>query len=193
MMYENLKKAILERRNIKPEQMNGRRIDDETVREILALANWAPTHGHTEPWRFTVFTGAGLQTFSRFHAGLYRQQMESEGKDPVKYDTILHRTDKVSHLVALGMKRGSNPKIPEQEELAAAAIAAYIVWLGAAARGLACYWGSGGMTYHPGMREFLGLGEADKVLGYLFLGYSDESPRGRRLTGIDAKTTWISG
>ena len=29
------------------------------VQAMLEAANWAPTHGKTEPWRFVVFSGQG--------------------------------------------------------------------------------------------------------------------------------------
>ena len=177
---------------IKPEQMNGQIIPDEEIHEMLELANWAPTHGHTEPWRFVIFSRDGLTNFSSFHANLYKKVLMEKGCDPVKYQKILTRTQNISHLIALGMKRGDNAKIPANEEHISAGIAAQHIWLGAAAKGIACYWGSGGMTYHPEMKEFLGLNQAeDRLLGFLYLGYSDlESRPGKRLTGIDAKTDW---
>lgn len=31
------------------------------LEQMLEAANWAPTHGRTEPWRFVVLSGEGLQ------------------------------------------------------------------------------------------------------------------------------------
>ncbi|MEZ5022408.1 MAG: hypothetical protein R2728_03950 [Chitinophagales bacterium] len=69
----------------------------------------------------------------------------------------MSRTEKVSHLLAIVMKKGNNIKIPEIEELAATSIAVQNIWLGATAKQIACYWGSYGMTYHPKMSEYLGF------------------------------------
>lgn len=33
----------------------------EQVEQLLEAANWAPTHGRTEPWRFVVLGKAGQQ------------------------------------------------------------------------------------------------------------------------------------
>ena len=54
------------------DQMNGTLIPDEQVQQLLELANWAPTHAFTEPWRFTVYAGEGKKTFCRAHAEMYR-------------------------------------------------------------------------------------------------------------------------
>ena len=53
--FEIIASIIKNRRSIKPVKMNGKKIPDEQVRELLKLANWAPTHGRTEPWRFIVY------------------------------------------------------------------------------------------------------------------------------------------
>ncbi len=31
---------------------------------MLEAANWAPTHGRTEPWRYTVLGQEGMQAFA---------------------------------------------------------------------------------------------------------------------------------
>jgi len=61
------------RRSVFPKQfVPGKKIDDDIIKEILINATWAPTHGQTEPWQFTVFSGAGLQTFADFQSELYK-------------------------------------------------------------------------------------------------------------------------
>ena len=187
--FQIIQQNIQNRRTIKPECMNGKRISDSDINELLELANWAPTHGYTEPWRFVVFTKASIAKFSSYHALLYKQETPTDKYQQKKFDKILSRTDKVSHVIGIVMKRGANIKIPKLEEMASTAIAAQNIWLGAAAKQIACYWGSGGMSFHPGMKSFLGFeGEEDEVLGFLYLGYPDiEWPKGRRLSGIEGK------
>jgi hypothetical protein len=46
---------IKARRTIKPSTMNGNKIPNGHIASILELADWAPNHGSTEPWRFIVF------------------------------------------------------------------------------------------------------------------------------------------
>ena len=42
--------VIKKRRTVKPAKMNGKSVPDEKVMQLLGLADWAPTHKHTEPW-----------------------------------------------------------------------------------------------------------------------------------------------
>lgn len=173
--------------------MNGQRVPDEQVWQLLALADWAPTHGHTEPWRFKVYTGAKMFGFCEAHAGLYKQVTPLEKYQQEKYDKLLHMGDKASHVLVAVMQRGSLPKIPALEEIAATACAIQNLLLGAAALGIAGYWGSGGMAYHPAMKTMLQLREEDVVLGILYLGYTDKTaPKGKRTIPLKDKVEWHS-
>ena len=52
--------TIQNRRSIFPKQMSGEQVPQEVIDKMLELANWAPTHRHTEPWRFKVYSGDAM-------------------------------------------------------------------------------------------------------------------------------------
>ena len=62
-----LEKIIKHRRNIKPQFFTPDVIPDQEIKDILESANWAPTHGFTEPWRFVVFSGSSRQILLFFN------------------------------------------------------------------------------------------------------------------------------
>ena len=114
--FEELAHLIKTRRSIGWAKMNGTTLPNETVEQILALADWAPTHGRTEPWRFFVCSGQAMADFSKAHADLYWQNTPEDKRLAPTYERLLHCTDKASHLVIAAMKRGINPNIPAIEE-----------------------------------------------------------------------------
>lgn len=182
--------VIKDRRTTKPEEFNGKIIAKNDIQEMLEAANWAPTHGLTEPWRFVVFADA--KQFGKLHADLYKQETPTEQFLQKKYDTILHKPDLTSHLIVLVMKRGSNQNIPEIEEIAATACAVQNMLLVASEKKIAAYWGTGGMCYHPKMKKHFGFGEDDKIIGFLYLGYTDKvHVDGVRNSTIEEKIRWI--
>ena len=190
-MEEQIENVIRNRRTVKPAAMNGKKIPDETIRELLSLADWAPTHGYTEPWYFVVYSGDKVKQFCKDHAELYKAHTPTSQFIPGNYEKLQLQGDLASHVIAICMKRGDNPKIPEIEEIQAVACAVQNMWLGATALELAAYWGSGGMTYHPAMQDYLGLRDQDKVLGFFYLGYTDTgTPEGRRLKPLSEKIKW---
>lgn len=154
--------------------MNGKLIPDELVERILALADWAPTHGRTEPWRFFVYSGEALKQFGLDHGKLYWESTPEDKRLEATREKLETNVQKASHVVIAAMKRGVNDKIPAIEEIAAASAAIQNVLLGAQAMDVASFWSTGGMTLKPEMKRFFGLGEHDHILGMLFLGYTDE-------------------
>ena len=67
---------IKDRRSFSPEQLSGRKVHRDVVEEILRAGIWAPTHGMTQPWRFTVFQGEGLETLRTGMPAWYQTAME---------------------------------------------------------------------------------------------------------------------
>jgi len=119
---------------------------------------------------------------------MYKNFTSSEEFSIEKYNKILNNGNNVSHIIALGMKRGNNKKIPEIEEIASVSCAVQNIMLLAHSVGIVSYWGSGGMTYKPEMKNYFKLKEEDKFIGFLYLGFTDfEIPPGKRVKPMDEK------
>jgi nitroreductase len=189
--FNVLKEIVIDRRSIKPAVFNGKKIEDNQIRQLLELGNWAPTHGFTEPWRFLVYGDEAVQQFCHQHAELYRQATTAATFNAGKYEKQQHNGDKASHLILVYMRRGDNVNITELEELCSTAAAVQNILLGAEALGISVLWSTGGMIMHPVMKTLLRLREEDIVIGLLFLGYTDEAARPGRRMPAEGKTTWI--
>lgn len=190
---EEVNRLIANRRSIYPNIYSGEAVDDSIIEQMLENANWAPSHGLTEPWRFVVFKNEGLKRLARFQSELYKQVSTAAGNyDEKKFEKLATKPMKASHVIAIGMKRDEREKIPEIEEIEAVACAVQNMYLTATAHGVGCYWGSGGVTYMKQAREFFGLGEKDKLLGFLYVGMPRiDWPSGKR-TPIENKVRWVS-
>jgi nitroreductase len=183
-------KLIADRRSVYPKQYNGVPVDDSIVTQMLENANWAPTHGLTEPWRFVVFTGEALGRLANFFQAVYKETTPSENFDEGKYQKQRESILQSSHVVAIIMKRQETGKIPEIEEVCAVACAVQNIWLTATVYGVGCYWSTGGPTFKPQGKAYFGLGEQDKLLGFMYIGnYDGDLPVGRRKP-IEQKSEW---
>ena len=190
--FEILKSIVESRRTLKPEAMNGKIIPSDVFEQLVGLADWAPTHGRTEPWRFFVYSGESLKAFCATHAEMYKSNTAEENFNPATYDNILHKGDLASHLIVATMKRGTNPKIPPFEEMASASASIENVLLGATALGISAMWNTGGMAHKTPMKDYLHLEEEDHILGLIYLGYTDEPAReGKRQTPISEKVKYL--
>ncbi|RYZ51008.1 MAG: nitroreductase [Sphingobacteriales bacterium] len=181
--FEQVAGVIRDRRTIKAGAMNGTAIADSTINQLLELADYAPTHGRTEPWRFFVYTGESLTKFCKDHAELYWNNTAEENRKQQTYDNLEHMGDMASHLVIAVMRRTPETKIPFLEEYAATSAAIQNVLLGVEAMDLAAIWNTGGMALKPAMKQYLNLKDEDEVVGFLYLGHSDQ-PKKEALRNI---------
>jgi len=183
---------IKARRTVKPDKMNGRQIPDETILELLSLADWAPTHGLTEPWRFIVFAHHKVKEFSARHAELYKYHTDDSLFVQAKYDKLKSLGENVSHIIIPWMKRQGSRKIPEIEEVAATCAAIQNLLLAATSKDIVAFWSSSGLTHHPGLKAEFNLGGDDMILGIIYLGYSDQPPpQGKRSIPLSDKIEWV--
>lgn len=169
---------IKSRRSVFPKDFTGKLVDREMIEQLLEAANWAPTHGKTEPWRWVVLSEDGLQdmikvtdqvmlnTLSEADYTKKKKKMESKAALYIR-----------ATFIAICSKRQANPdKLqPEWEEMAATSCAVQNMWLQGTALGLAGYWSSWqgeSVCNSPQMKKFLGLGQEDSCLGFYILGNS---------------------
>ena len=188
---EQLYTIIRNRRSIKPQDFNGQTIDRKIIERLIDAANWAPTHGMTEPWRFVVFEQSARHDLGQLLQQLYRQQTPVDQFKQPKYEKMLASCQQASCVLAIVMQRQATRKIPEIEEVEAVACAVQNLHLMATALGVAGYWSSGSVICSDSFRDYLGFDTADRVLGLFYLGYSSkEWPDGKRGDWRE-KVTWF--
>jgi nitroreductase len=124
----------------------------ETLDQLFELARWAPNHNLTNPWRFRVL---GPESLARLK--------EAAGEEAAA------KLDRAPTLVVASVLECGDP-IQDEEDRAAAAVAAYIVLLGAHARGLAGYWRTPAVLRTPEGRSAAGVPDGERVIGLLHLG-----------------------
>jgi nitroreductase len=182
--------AIRNRRSVFVSQFDtNRKIPDEIITEILQNANSAPTHKLTEPWRFTVFSGKGLDVLAEKQSTIYKQNAGPKFKEN-KYENLLNTPGLCSHIIAIGCKR-SIGVIPEMEEIAAVSCAVQNIYLSLDAYGIGGYWSTGGITYMKQANDLIGLGPDDIFMGFFFLGYVQVPSVHRSLSPLNEKVNWI--
>ena len=185
-----INELIRERRTIYPEQFSDRKVHKEQIEVILNNAQWAPTHGNTQPWRFKVFTEEGRQTLSTFLGGAYLELTPVKEQSDLKLKKLVSRPLKSSVVIAACMERQKEETIPEIEEIEAVACAIQNMYLTCTAYGLGGFWSTPKLIYSELMNDFLQLGQKDKCLGLFYIGYSKEQwPKSHRKP-LEYSTEW---
>jgi nitroreductase len=183
--------VIKDRRTIYPEQYTTRKVHKEIVEEVLNNAIWAPNHGKTEPWRFTVFMGGARVILSDFLSELYKDIISEDDFNEMKFKKLKNRPLLSSVVIAINMTPDPKGRIPEIEEIEAIACAVQNMHLTCAAYGIGGFWSTPKLLNLEETNEFLGLKENEKCLGLFYMGYPKiEWPKGHRKP-LEYVTTWL--
>jgi nitroreductase len=142
-------------------------VPHETLDELFELARWAPNHNLTNPWRFRVL---GPESLARVK--------EAAGEEAAV------KLDRAPTLIVVSAEESGDP-VQDEEDYAAASVAAYIVLLGAHARGLAGYWRTPAVLRTPEGRAAARVPDGERVIGLLHLGprRQEKEPPGRLAPG----------
>lgn len=117
-------------------------VEQAVLEELFELASWAPNHNLTNPWRFRV---VGPEALAKLK--------QAAGPEAAT------KLDRAPTLVVVSTLQCGHDPVLDEEDMAAAAVATYIVLLGAHARGLAGYWRTPAVLRSPEGREAVGVGD----------------------------------
>ena len=183
--------AIRGRRTVKPKLFSAKPVDEALINRMLENANWAPTHGMTEPWRFHVFVGAARKRLAAFLAETYKTITPADQFKPNKYEGMSRNAMLAQAVIVIGMKRQESKKITELDEIMAVACAVENMHITAAANGLGAFWSTNVAAVSGQMRDFIGLSGEDRALGLFYLGYPQGDWPQQQRRSVAEKTEWI--
>jgi nitroreductase len=191
MPIPTLYDVLKDRRSINLRDLLPDPIARPCLEQMLEAANWAPSHGHTEPWRFTVFAGEARHKLGEVFAEAYHLETPAERFDKAIMAFTRDRVLLAPVWISIGMEPDTVKMMPEWEEISAVAMAVHNMHLMAYSRGLGCKWSSGAISRHPHVAQFLGLQPPAQLLGFLYAGKPAKAwPTGQRRPSAE-KVTWV--
>lgn len=171
-----LAKIIRERRAVKKNYID-KEVTEEKVRELLEDAIWAPTHGMRQPWRFIFVNQDERPDFAKKVAATYPEERQENR------EAFLNEPN--AFLIV-------TMEVPEKEKqwdenFGATAAMIQNFWLLAWEQGLGVVWRTNPHIYEPKVKEILNVGENEKIVGFIHLGYFDKSPIVKDRISLDEK------
>ena len=183
--------AIANRRSFGLKELRPDPVPLPYVELMLEAANWAPTHGRTEPWRFVVYHGAGRGALGETFAAAYRLGTPPEQQTSAAEAAQRDRVWQAPVWIAVGAALGTNPRIPEVEEIMAVASSVENALVAGAALGLGSKWTTGLAAVHPLTAAFAGFAPPVRLLGFVYAGWpAIPWPAGTRRP-LAPKVRWV--
>jgi len=155
----------------------------EEVQQLLTIAARIPDHRKLTPWRFIVISGADRVTFGQALAKIAGQAgKDAESRDVIEAAGLPLRAPTVVAVISSPKDTGRTPVW--EQELSAGALC-YNLLLAANASGWAGVWLSEWIAYDPDVAALLGLAEAERVAGFVYLGTATQMPQERIRAEMD--------
>ncbi|MFD1361162.1 nitroreductase family protein [Lentibacillus salinarum] len=175
-----LQEVIRDRRAVK-KHYNDKPVTEETVMGLLEDAVWAPTHGVRQPWRF-IFIGPD-------QTGSFAEQVAATYPSERQQNRFEYLSEPTAFLIVVM----DEPESQKQwdENFGATACMIQNFWLLAWEQKLGVVWKTNSHIYDPQVKNILGVGEHEKIVGFLHMGYFDDKPaKKERISAADKFTTF---
>lgn len=157
---------VIKNRNSAP-RLSGS-VSDAQIEELIRAGLRAPDHAQLRPWRIIVIQDRSRDRLGALFAQAKLTRNPNEPRLALeKLKAKPHRAPLIFVVVACPKE---HPKVPEIEQMLSAGAVAQNVLVAAHSMGLGAMWRTGQMAYDPVVKHGLGLAEADRIVGFIYLG-----------------------
>lgn len=170
-----LSQLIKERRSV--QLYEDREVPVEELKEMLEAAIWVPNHKMTEPWRFIFVHGESRKKIAEINRkiGSVGNSLKEKTENGEKaYQKIMD----VPVLLMVVMEENPSLKLRE-EDYASTSCVIHNFSLLAWEKGIGMIWKTNALTIHPEIRETIGVGPGERIIGMLQIGYPSRIPKAR--------------
>ena len=179
------------RRSVPSRQLSEPGPDDDVLLRMLRSAVRVPDHGKRVPFRFLRIHGDARHELGEV---LVARALE---RDPQAGDAALdkdrHRFTHAPLIVAVIARLGPDEKIPESERFSSASCVCFALLQAAQAFGFGAQWLTGWPAYDAKILECLGLGEHERIAGFIHIGTPKlETPERERPDPAALLSDWIA-
>ena len=179
------------RRSVPSRQLSEPGPDDAVLLRMLRSAVRVPDHGKRVPFRFLRIHGDARHVLGEV---LVARALE---RDPQAGDAALdkdrHRFTHAPLIVAVIARLGPDEKIPESERFSSASCVCFALLQAAQAFGFGAQWLTGWPAYDAKILECLGLGEHERITGFIHIGTPKlEAPERERPDPDALLSDWIA-
>lgn len=164
-------------------------IPRDVIEQLLDAGSQAPNHFKVRPWRFVVLTGDGRRRLGDVMGDSLRDlqpDLQPEGLDKTRALPL-----RAPVVIAVGVDKPTEVKIPELENYAAVSAACQNILLAAHALGLGAVWRTGAWVHDVKVKEFLGFAEDQHIAGFLYVGYPDSNVVYDSRPSFEDRTVWM--
>ena len=165
---------LLTRRSVTARNLTEPGPSKEQLDMILRAAHRVPDHGKLGPWRFIILKGNARAEFGEILGAAYKKE------NPDAFDELVEvekeRFQRAPVIVAVTSRITPEHKIPEWEQTLSSGAACMNMLNAAHALGLAAQWITEWPAYNDDVANALGVGEKERIAGFIYIGTAAQPP-----------------
>ena len=172
------------RRSVPSKQLGEPGPDPATLRRMLASAVRVPDHGKLVPFRFLHLHGDARH---RLGEALAARTLALDPQAPAAVvEKDRGRFSSAPDIITVIARLTPGHKVPEQEQLLTAGSVCFALLQSAQGLGFGAQWLTGWMAYDDAIAALLGLGEHERIVGFIHIGTPKLDAPERERPDVDA-------
>lgn len=139
---------------------------EEQLSQILQAGMRVPDHANLSPWHFTIIKDDGLLKLGK----IYMEAAQQDNASQAKIDKAAKMPFRAPLIIMITTKYQTHEKVPHQEQLVSAGCSAHAMQMAAYGLNFGGMWRTGEYSYHPYVKEALGVDAENDIVGFLYIG-----------------------
>jgi nitroreductase len=164
---------LASRRSASAKAMGAPGPDAGQIATILGIAVRVPDHGKLTPWRFILIEGEARAVAGSILAARWRALHPGHGAAMIAEQR--HTFLRAPVVIGVVSTAGEHPKIPVWEQVLSAGAVCQNMLIAATALGVGCQWITGWYAYDAEVLAAFGVGEGEKMAGFVYFGTPTEA------------------
>jgi len=176
---------LLSRRSCPARAMTGPGPSAGQLADILQAGARVPDHGKLSPWRFIVFEGEGRGRF----AEILKNVLSQDGMAARQVEEWLTRVTAAPVIIGVVSRAQESIKIPVWEQELSVGAACQNILIAAHAMGFVGNWLTEWYSYHPVVKQEIGLIPGERMAGFIYIGTPGQELQERARPDMSAIVT----
>lgn len=178
---------LLSRRSVVANNLGEPGPDEKQLAQILMVGARTPDHKKLVPWRFVRFQGEARASFGKILADACQASEDDVGEG--RLETEANRFLRAPVVICVVSSVRDIPAVPEWEQILSAGAACQNLLHAANALGFSAQWITEWYAFDRQIHEAIGLGESERIAGFIYIGTAKETPSERDRPDMDRIVT----
>ncbi len=183
---------LKKRRSMLAAKLNDPGPNKQQLDDIITAGIRVPDHGRCSPWNVKIISKEGQKKLGKFLSEIFEKNNQFEKKEQIDYWYNRPQSAPCLLVISFNPKEDNLSKIPLIEQKLSCGAFCQNILNASHALGFSAQWLTEWPAYNTEVKKFLGYREGTKILGFIYIGTSSETPKERKRANLSDIVTYFS-